>query len=678
MDETELENLIVRITGDASSYESMLEDAQEKSEKAADNVEKAAGRIEKITEATKGFAKSAIEIVTGLGAKGMLEDFLDSFAEAEDVDISLSAALKANGREVEKLMEQYQNFATEIEHQTTLSDEAVKILLKQAETFGLTGKAAEKAAKNAVSLAEVTGTSAQAMIRLTAALQKGDIDTARRFGRLVPQLRGIKDNEEFVKKATDLMNQGWETSTEKAGTAHGMLKQIDEILGDLKEELGKVVSDVIKPFIAGLKDIATWLGGIPAQAKQAIVVALGLTVAIGTVTAAITAAMAAATLFDISTGGMLLVLGLIITTIALATGAIISFAGASGGMAAASEQVVASLKEFWQWLKPVRQALVSLGQAIEEVFNQAVESFKEAIVEMWQSLSEGADWNEIRDDAVRAIISIEFYLRNFKRTWDIVWFGAKLAAFSLREDIIHLFTVQLPIVVGHFGDVVTATFTDMIANFKTANINLLSNIANTAKLIPSIIAGRITVEQAMTLWKPLTDGFQHTVKAFPEIPKRIVGPVEKAMESLFGQMWKNLDDDRKKFIEQKLAEFGLTPEAEKEAEEAGEDTGEQYDKGLKKELDKVDAAIFGSAEALGRIADYRERNARRAMEDTSPQKKEPGFGQRMFDTLSRQKAAEEIKTKDPEALEILKMIAKNTSQIPKIDFEGFLIPSNLG
>jgi len=673
MDEEELENLIVRITGDASGYEDMLEEASEKGEEAADNIEKSASRIERLGESVKGFFKSAIEAVTGIGAKNELEDFLDAFAEAEEVDIQVSAALRANKRDVESLMKSYAEFATEIEHQTTLSDESVKLLLKQAETFGLTGKAAERAAKDAIALSSITGGSAQAMIRLTAALSRGDIDTAKRFARLVPQLRGIKDNAEFVKKATDLMNAGWEVATEKAGTAHGMLKQLDEMIGDIKEELGKTVSDVIKPFIESLKDIAKWVAALPEPTKQAVVVALALTVAIGLVTAAITAATAAATLFDISTGGMLLILGAIVTGIAIATGAIVSFASATGGFAALATKARDALQEFWQWLKPIRQALVSLGRAVEEIFNDIVESVKQSIIELWQSINEGADWNKIRDDIVRAILSAEFYLRNFKRTWDIVWFGAKVGLIIFKNDMIHFFMVQVPIFVRNMGIGFKNLFSNMVDNFQISVKNMVDNFVNIMKFLPAMLKGKITFNE---VWKPLSDGFKLNIsEGMKEIPSRVISPTERMMLKLFGEMWANLDADRKKFIEQKLKEFGLTPEVEKAAEDAGETTGEEFNKGLDKEIKKVDAAIFGSAEALSRIADFRERNARR-ITDTAP-KKEEGFGKKMFDAIARQKQVEEIKTKDPEALQVLKRIAENTKSIPSNDFQGFLIPSSL-
>src|SRR5207253_2095790 len=109
-------------------------------------------------------------------------------------------------------MELYKEFAEEMRNHSAMSERETLALLKKAESFSLSGEAAKRASHDAVALAAVNGGAAESMIRITAAVEQGNIKLAMHMSRLVPQLRGIHSEAEFVDKYNKLIAVGFETS----------------------------------------------------------------------------------------------------------------------------------------------------------------------------------------------------------------------------------------------------------------------------------------------------------------------------------------------------------------------------------------------------------------------------------------------------------------------------------
>lgn len=272
MNETELERLVVRLVGDGSSYLKMLKEAETASEQTAKKVE---GLFSAVTGAAAGLAG-------GLGLKHWLTEGFENFSEAEGISIKLTAALEANGRAVEETRDEYEAFARSMEKVSTAEDDAVLNTLRMAEGFQLTGTAAENAVKQAYALAAATDVSAETALRVTAALEKGDVERAQMFSRSILPLRGIKDEAEFVAKATALVDTGFKVMGREAETASGQLKVLHRDYGNLLEEFGKTTSEIVKPVASAMVSVVGWFRQLPPVVKDVAVVVSSLVVALGT------------------------------------------------------------------------------------------------------------------------------------------------------------------------------------------------------------------------------------------------------------------------------------------------------------------------------------------------------------------------------------------------------------
>jgi hypothetical protein len=317
----ELERMVVTLDGDMQGYKAMAEEAKHETSALGRSFESHGMAVERLSSKVEGFGHSVVGALEALGAEHFLKESLGEWQEAEEGMHHLEAALKSNGREVEKTKDDYAEFASNIQRTTTMSDDAMIHLLSMAETFELTGDHAKKAAVNAQAIAAVTGGSASQYLRFTAALEKGDSAMAMRMARMIPQLRGVKDGQQFAAKTAQLLKTGMEMVHKEADSSSGSLKQLTNLWGDFKEGLGQVVAEGLKPFVGYAKEASVLLGDLSPETKRLLVQVLAagagiimlgpvismLGVAFGPVVGAV--------------GTLLPMLGLLVNPITLAVGA---------------------------------------------------------------------------------------------------------------------------------------------------------------------------------------------------------------------------------------------------------------------------------------------------------------------------------------------------------------------
>lgn len=276
MNESELERMVVRIAGDGSDYQKMLKDAEGATKDTAKAVEDAGKKIEGAEQSLNHFASAAANAVVALGGLALLKDALGNFQEAEDIAVRLSAALEANGRDVEALTADYSDFAATLERTTTAEDDGIIKLLQTAETMGITGEAAKRAAKNAIALEGALGIDAQSAIRMTTALEQGH---AEMLGRFIPALRGIQDETEQAAKAQEILAKMFGAAEATAKTSSGAMKNLSRDFGNMLEDIGAVVATAIRPFIDALSQLVAMLRELPGWVKTAATAVIGLSVA---------------------------------------------------------------------------------------------------------------------------------------------------------------------------------------------------------------------------------------------------------------------------------------------------------------------------------------------------------------------------------------------------------------
>ena len=291
MTPTEIENIVVRIQADNANFSNQLQSVNsglqqvartaEETSRKVDGVAASISSISAASKATFGLvAQGLAAIGIASGGSAFLKDTFSAFSEAEEISIKLTAALEANGRAVESTMADYQAFAKTMQDVTTQDDDAVLSMLRVAESMGLTGEKAKRAAQNAISLAATSarGISAQAAIRMTAGLEQG---STRGLTREFPVLAGIKDKTEAAAKAQELLSKGFDVAKASAQSASGQIKQMNNAIGNLKESFGSVVAQVIAPFVGMIKRLTEWLEQSDPVVKKLVVGFALMAVAIG-------------------------------------------------------------------------------------------------------------------------------------------------------------------------------------------------------------------------------------------------------------------------------------------------------------------------------------------------------------------------------------------------------------
>ena len=176
-----------------------------------------------------------------------------SFGIQEKAELQLRAALQANGRQVETLFGQYNEFAQEMQRVTVVGDETTLAMLSQAESLGITGDAAQRAVKNSIAMQSAFGVNAQSALRYTAALEEGN---ATMLTRYIPALREIDDESERVAKAQEILGNAFSAAESEAEGSTGQMVQMKNAVGDLMEVVGEVVSDAIMPMVNRVKELA--------------------------------------------------------------------------------------------------------------------------------------------------------------------------------------------------------------------------------------------------------------------------------------------------------------------------------------------------------------------------------------------------------------------------------------
>lgn len=276
----EVAALIYRLQADTSGYVKAMQEAVRHTEDAAGKVEDAGKKIESFTTKVTEGASKAKEALASIGIGiGLMEAF-ERFDKFDRNVRHMTATIEMNTAEVTHTIEEYRKFADEMNEVSDLSKGAVMGVLKQAESFGLTGEVAQKATKDAIGLAAATDGSAEAMVRLTAAMAEGNTEKAMRFARMVPQLRGINDEAQFTEKYMKLVATGMRVAAGDAEDATGKLEKMKEKLGLLTKDLGKIVSDVLEPLIEATSHVVGQFNKMDASSRELVVGSLLLLAAI--------------------------------------------------------------------------------------------------------------------------------------------------------------------------------------------------------------------------------------------------------------------------------------------------------------------------------------------------------------------------------------------------------------
>lgn len=569
MNPEEIAALVVRLTGDGSGYQQMLQQAGQSAQQTAETIGVNARQIEGFGRAIQGYAGAAMSALGSVQAYRFLSGAFEAFQGREVGIVRLSAALRANERDVESTTAEYRRFATQLAATSTASAGQVLGALRAAEGFNLTGAAAERATRNALNLSYAvhgTADSMESMMRLTAKVEEGDLRGAMRFARMIPQLRGVRDETEFLAKYQRLLSAGMFAASDIANSSAGVMAKLGNSYKALRADIGSAVAEGVKPYVRALTDGINWVRGMNSETRTFIVTTLGLAAAL----LALRPALAAlGIVFNIFFGGIGLWGGLIAVAIAGVAAWVASF----GGVGRAWDWIKGKGEEFFEWARPMWIAFLGVAEAAWEgvkevatyvwrIIQLAAIVTLGAIGDLWRRMLGGATigWNELRDVAVEVLVSLEFTMRRLGPVLELLWLraGQHFLEFAARVE-------------DWFGH----RFLGFLANALEA----MGNIGGAAAL-----------------------------RLISAVPGMMAGAANAVMLEA-DKLQNALMEEYLKFRSRRLLEIYAPREAVRAAEIAGEAVGQSFNTGVKRELGKLEGVITGSAESLSRLAAYREANS---------------------------------------------------------------------
>lgn len=264
MTETQLETLVVKLVGDGSSFSKMTKMAVQQSQQAATAIQAAAKQIEGIGNSLKGFAQSAVSALAGFGLATSLQGAFAAFSDVEREAVKFNTILEYNKRDVTATTAEYKRFTQEVLDHTTATKGEVLALLKQAETMGFTGEKAENLVKASIGLGTASDLGAQQAMHIAIALERGNVQMLRR----IQALKGIKDEQELVKKAQELMNLGLKQEEALTKTASFQIEKLQRAFKGVTVEVGGLVAEAIMPFVRILTQAVEQIKVLPEETKK--------------------------------------------------------------------------------------------------------------------------------------------------------------------------------------------------------------------------------------------------------------------------------------------------------------------------------------------------------------------------------------------------------------------------
>ncbi len=657
--EHELQRLVVRLMGDSSSYEKMMNGVEKSANKMADSVEAKTMRIKAFKESLRGFAGQMLGTITGLaGGLGVLNTITQGVSLAADAERTESAfkVMLGSAEKAKAMMADLQKFAAETPLEMGDLTGFTQMLLqskvpadKMVETLRMLGDVAmgdrNKLQRLAYAYKQVKDTTVlqgDERNQLSEAGFDPLAEMARTSGKDITYFtqqmhKGLITFEMVQKAFKSASSEGgtfFNGMKEASTTLSGLFSTMKDDLAGFQREVGKEVIQALrlKEVLQAISAAVQWLTDkfkqLPQGMKTAIIAGGVLLTLIGTlgilwpaVAAAWTMAWGAVSAAIAAVASV----GWPIIALVVAIGAVVAaLVQNAGGVEAVWANMVSGAQQFWEFIKPVRQAVESLFHTIMTLGTQAWAWFVETvrwateqatiwITETFGSMlaESGITLDSVRDGFRDAFLFAEFALKNFGLVWEVAWAGLKyFAVMALNAILKNIFLilaapVLLPVFLALQGN-----WENLWANMTSAAVQALMFILQTAAQFPVQFANAMTkgwegvkgfVAQVTGAAANVFGNMKLTWKGV-EIPA--LDALEEQLRQEFDAKKGVLNQSWEEFKKEKLAEFEKENPGALDPAKKGEDDAKAYAGGLVKGIKGTEAVLVGSAEALSRRLEY--------------------------------------------------------------------------
>lgn len=239
------------------------EEAKRQSDQIVASVGKIADQTTTANLALANLASAAIQkglgmVAAGLGnVAGFAKDCVKEAADAEEAMNALTSAMKINGSYTESAAQGLQDYATELANTTTYTDDAIiKAMALGSSLGGLSGRYLRDATQAASDMAAALGMDLDSAMRMIIKATNGQTAALTRYGIVVEE--GKNSSETFANVINKLNDQFGGTAKTKLNTYAGAVTQAEKAWADLKESMGKAVTEN-DAVITAFKTITEWI-----------------------------------------------------------------------------------------------------------------------------------------------------------------------------------------------------------------------------------------------------------------------------------------------------------------------------------------------------------------------------------------------------------------------------------
>lgn len=272
--------------------------------------------------------------------------------KAADVQLKNEKRLLTALRGREDIQQRLIKQAGELQSRSLFGDE--EIIGQQAflASLGLTEQQINDTIEAAAQLSSATGMTLDSAVKNLAKTYGG---LSGELGESIPKLKELTAVQMKNGEAVKFILENYKGFAESAAdTGLGPMQQLKNSIGDVGEEIGKVLMPMVQAAARMLKDFAAWLQGLSPAAKTSIVVIGGVAAALGPLSVALGSAVKLLPMLKIG-------LAAITGPVGLVTAAILGAASALAIFKANSDAIVN------ERISEQAQKYISSGKSIDEL-----------------------------------------------------------------------------------------------------------------------------------------------------------------------------------------------------------------------------------------------------------------------------------------------------------------------
>lgn len=230
------------------------------------NNQDAVKKIEEVTKQTEKLGSKSVGVFESLKKNWLAltgaviayvavgKKLVDGYIDQEKEDIRLTAALKAQGKEVVSNTKAMKKLASQLQDTAGIADGTAQDMISLALNMGVGTDEMDKTIKSAIGLSKAFGIDTTQALKLTQQAAQGN---TQRMHRMIPALENANTEGERMAIINKAIASGWQATTNEVNTAGGQFNQLRLKLEQVFDVMGELIAKALLPMVKFVSDIIT-------------------------------------------------------------------------------------------------------------------------------------------------------------------------------------------------------------------------------------------------------------------------------------------------------------------------------------------------------------------------------------------------------------------------------------